>query len=424
MKLFKLIFLPLSLLLFPLISLAQDPMLFVYRPHWPLGSGNLHNVVSVSGEYNAGSDALTNSFLNSFFKGDYLDSITKSDQEARLLPSNRIGGYASYSMSYSWRMHPDTGKWEFTVAYRDRQSAYGKFSADAFRLAFEGNRPFKGTTANLDNTHLTYLHWQQLQFEAKYFSPDNRSDAAFGFSVINGQQLQEVSISKASLFTASDGSFVDASSSASYFQSDTTSSKFGSRNGTGSCFNFRFNAYFGDSTKRYYSQLSFMVQDLGFLRWNNSIIYNVDTSLHYTGVDVSDLIVNGGSPTDLPNSDSLIGTPQQGQVISFLPLGIRARYSVFSPGPFWGGIDARIWNYSDAIPQITLFGGWHSSDFKLNANAGASWGGYSRLQFPVQIGYDPCKHFAFILGSTNIAGYIVPKKTHGQGLYLNLSYAF
>jgi hypothetical protein len=424
MKHFPKLFLAFSFLLCIHLE-AQDPMVFVYRPHWAERSAGVHNAISFSGEYQAGSDGLTNSFINTFYKGGFIDSSTKAQQEAKLLPMNRLGVYAAYSMAYCWRMDPDSGKWEFMVAYRDRQSVYGKFSSDAFRLAFEGNRAFKGETATLDNTQLTQLHWQQIQFEAKFLSPDHKSDAAFGFSVLNGQQLQEVFVAKASVFTASDGSAIDVNTSAAYYQSDTASRALGSRNGSGSCFNFRFNAYFGDSTTHYKSQLSFMVQDLGFIRWNeHSLVYAVDTNAHYTGVDASDVIINGGSVTGIPNSDSLIGDPQNGQIISFLPLGIRLRYTVFSKASWSGGIDARAWSYSEALPQITLFGGWHTKDFRFNVNGGAAWGGYARLQVPVQIGFEPCKNFALIAGTTNLAGYIAPKKSHGQGLYMNLSFAF
>ncbi len=400
-------------------------MLYIYRPHWPHQATGLNNSISFSGEYTAGSDALTNSFINSFYKGGYIDAETKAKQTSKLLPSNRVGAYAGYAMAYCWRMDPDSGNWEFTVAYRDRQSLYGKFSSDAFRLAFEGNRAFKGETANLDDTKLAYMHWQQLQFEAKFYSPDNKSDAAFGFSVLNGQQLQEVMIHKASVFTASDGSFIDVNAKADWFQSDTASSRLGSQNGFGSCFNFRFNAYLGDSAARYKSQFSFMVQDLGFIRWNDkSRIYTVDTNMHYTGVDASNVLINNGDVTGVPNSDSLIGEPQNGQIITFLPLGIRMRYTVFTPGAWWGGIDARAWSYSEALPQLTLFAGWHSKDLSLNVSGGAAWGGYARLQFPVQIGWEPCKNLALLFGTTNLLGYIAPKKTHGQGLYMNLSIAF
>lgn len=400
-------------------------MLYIYRPQWPHASDGLHNSIAFSGEYNAGSDGLTNSFINNFYKGGFIDANTKAEQESKLLSSNRFGGYASYSMAYSWRMHPDSGRWEFTVAYRDRQSMYGKFTDDAFRLVFEGNRAFKGETATLNDTKLTYLHWQQMQFEAKFYAPDHKSDATFGFSILNGQQLQEMNIRRGSVFTASDGTSVDVDANAAWFQSDTASTKTGSRNGSGSCFNFRFNAYLGDSAARYKSQFSFMVQDLGFIRWNEkSMVYTVDTNLHYTGVDASSIIINDGNLTGLPDADSLIGEPQNGQIITFLPLGIRMRYTVFSPSSWWAGIDARAWSYSDAIPQVTLFGGWHNKDLSFNVSGGAGYGGYSRLQFPLQVGWEACKNFALIAGTTNIAGYIAPKKTHGQGLYLNLSFAF
>jgi hypothetical protein len=421
----------------PVALNAQDPMNYIYHPQWPGQSypfgactnatpGKvLHSCIAFSGEYAAGSDGLTNSFINNFYKGGFIDSGTIATQGSKLLPSNRLGGYAAYSLAYCWRMNPDSGKWSFGIAYRDRQTLYGKFSSDAFHLVFEGNRPFKGETADLSDTKLTYMHWQQLQFEAKFSAPDHKSDATIGFSVLNGQQLQEINIHKATIFTASDGTSIDADANADYYQSDTASSAFGSRNGSGSCFNFRFNAYLGDSASHYKSQFSFMVQDLGFIRWNgNSMVYAVDTNAHYTGVDASNVIINGGEVTGLPDSDSLIGQPSRAQIITFLPLGIRMRYILFTPGSWSGGIDARVWSYSEAQPQITLFGGWHAKNYCLNVNGGAAWGGYARLQFPVQVGWEPCKNFMLIAGTTNLLAYVAPAKTHGQGLYLNLSFAF
>lgn len=42
--------------------MAQDPILALYRPHWSQQTNGLHHSISFSGEYNAGSDAITNSF--------------------------------------------------------------------------------------------------------------------------------------------------------------------------------------------------------------------------------------------------------------------------------------------------------------------------------------------------------------------------
>ena len=401
---------------------AQDPMLFMYVPHQPNVNSGLHSAIAFSGEYTAGSDAITNSFMNSFYQGKFLDSTVIDDQQSKLLPSNRIGAYGSYAMAYSFRPNPDSGNWEFMVAYRDRQMLFGQFTDDAFGIAFKGNRAYKGETADLGNSHLTQIHWQQVQAEAKFLAPDGKSDATFGFSVINAEKLQEMNIHEATIFTASDGSAIDVHANADYFKSDTRKT---SRKGSGSCFNFRFNAYFGDTAKHYHSQFSFMVQDLGYIRWNeNSLIYSVDTNMHYTGVDASQVIVNGGEITGVPDSDSLIGDPKHGQIITFLPLGIRFRYTVFFPGNYWGGIDARAWSYNDAVPLVSIFGGWHSADHKLNIGAGAGVGGYARLQIPLQVSWRPCDNFGITAGTTNIAGYIAPRNSHGQGLYTNITFAF
>jgi uncharacterized protein YjbI with pentapeptide repeats len=404
---------------------AQDPMNFVYRPHWPGYYASTHHAIAFSGEYSAGCDGLSNAFLNALYSGMYINSTMKANEESRLLPSNRFGLYASYGMAYSWRNNPDSMKWEFTIAVRDRQSSHGIFTSDAFKLAFEGNRPFRGETADLSGSNLTYMHWQQVQFEGKYYTPDHQSEAAFGFSVLSGQQLQEVNIREGKMFTASNGTAIDLLADASYYSSDTAKNKMFSSNGTGTCFNFRFSTLLGDSAARFHHQLLFSVQDLGYIRWNKqSLIYNVDTSLHYTGVNASDVILNHSNFSGLPNSDSLIGTPDDGQVITFLPLGIRARYTLLTPYSWWAGVDLRIWSYADALPQITLFGGWHDAKNRLIATEGVSWGGYCGLQVPLQIGYNACDHFSVSVGTTNIAGFLVPGKTSGQGAFANMSFAF
>lgn len=415
----------LLIFLAPLLLRAQDPMNFSYRPLWPDHFSGLQHCIAFSGEYSAGSDAITNSFLNSLYQGGYLDSATKAEQESHLLASNRLGLYAGYSAAYSWRNKPDSLRWELSLALRDRQSLFGRFSDDAFLLVFEGNRHFLGQTADISGMKFTYLHWQQLQFEAKYYSPDRRSEAVIGFSLLNGQQMNQMNLNKGTLFTASDGTFIDASAESTYYSSDTAALKYMSRNGSGTCFNFRFSTTTGDSASKFRNQVLFSVQDLGYIRWNSrSLIYHTDTSLHYTGIDITEMILNDTTPAGIPDSDSLIGKPVNGQVITFLPVGLRLRYALLTPWPWWGGVDFRVWSYSESIPQVTLFGGWHSPDFRWTITGGAAWGGYARLQIPLQVSWKPCKNFSLTAGAMNIAGYILPAKTRGQGAFANLSFAF
>ncbi|HTL80742.1 MAG TPA: DUF5723 family protein [Bacteroidia bacterium] len=407
------------------LSYAQDPQVFAYKPVWPDPSAGLLHSFGISAEYSAASDGLSNAFLQHFYTGGFIDSSEKQREEAHLLPTNRFGAYSGLSVAYSWKNKADTIRWEFTLAYRDRQSIFGSFTNDAFKLAFEGNRPFLGSTADISGTKMTLLHWQQMQFEAKYFSADMRSEMVFGVSFLNGQQFQEANIRTGKLFTQSDGTMLDATVDASYYSSDTLTKGFGSRNGAGNCFNFRFSTILGDTAARFHSQLMFSVQDLGYIRWNpHSQIYSVDTSTQFRGVDASDIVLNPDNISGIPSSDSLIGEPKNGQVISFLPIGIRARYILLTPFQWWAGVEARIWSYTGASTQYTMFGGWRTKDFKWSFSGGASYGGFGVLQFPLQVSYSPCKNFAMSLGTLNAGGYIVPKKMHGEGMFTNLSFAF
>jgi hypothetical protein len=420
----KTIFL-LTILLCSMKIYAQDPMAGSFQPLWPVNDSSLHYSITFSGEYTAGSDAISNAFLNAFYTGEYLDSGMKAYEENRLLSSNRFGAYGAYGTTFAWRNNSDTLRWELAVSIRDRNAVYSTFSADAFRLVFEGNRPFIGMTANLDNTKMTYMHWQQLQFEAKYFSPDRRSKAAFGFSLLSGQQLQHMNIREGKIFTASDGTALDISTDATYYASDTGNTGSFSRNGSGTCFNFNFSTILSDSASKFEHHIYFSVQDLGYIRWNtNSLIYNVDTSVHFTGVDATEAFFNDSNLTGLPTSDSLIGQPVRGQVITFLPVGLHVNYILKSSFHWWAGISARFWSNTGALPQTTLFGGWSSKNEKINLVGGASWGGFARLQIPLQLFYSPCKNLAVRAGTTNALGYIIPKSSTGQGAYISVGLAF
>jgi Family of unknown function (DUF5723) len=404
---------------------AQDPSLFAYRPYWPNHASSTQHAISFSGEYMAGSDGISNSFLNHFYKGGHIDSAMKVAELNKMVNSNRLGLYAGYGAAYSWRNNPDSLKWELTLAVRNRQMMHGLYTADAFRLVFEGNRSFLGETANLSGTRFTYMNWMQFQFEGKYYSPDKKSQAVFGISALNGLQYAEMNLLDARIFTASNGTSIDATTKASFTRSDTSKQTGLRSNGGGVCFNFRFNTFIGDSTKKYKQQFFFSMQDLGYIRWKgNTQTYLVDTTIQYSGIDITDALLNPTELGALPSTDTIIGDPVIGDVIAFLPISIRVRYSFISPWKWHAGIDARLWSYADAIPHITLFGGWHTSNFKWNLMGGAAWGGYAQLQFPVQINWNPCKNFGVTVGSWNLAAYILPKHSRGQGAWMNLSFAF
>ncbi|HEU4716187.1 MAG TPA: DUF5723 family protein, partial [Bacteroidia bacterium] len=364
-------------------------------------------------------------FLNTFYRGGYISHDKIDAGKNHLLPKNHVGIYTGMSAAYTWRNKNDTVRWDFTVAFRDRQAIHGLFTDDAYRLVFDGNEPYAGTTLDLGGTHFTAIHWQQLQLEAKYFYPDGRSEIAFGFSLMNGTSMSEVSIDRGTLFTPTTGTSLDLGLTGSYYASDTASKKYFTNNGFGSCFNFRFSTFLGNPDGRYRHQLSFSVQDLGYMHWNSrSIVYTVDTTMHYTGADVSGAIINHEQVTGFPSADSIFGSKKVAQVITFLPIGIRARYVLLTPTPFWGGVEAKFWSNGDALPMVTIFAGWRNAKNNFNVVSGVSGGGYGKISVPLMLAWSPCRNFRIMAGCDNVAGEIAPKKTHAQGLFTNLSFAF
>jgi hypothetical protein len=403
---------------------AQDPASLAYASHWPSSDSTQHSI-AFSGEYFGGSDGMSNYFMNRFYRGGFIDSSMKANEVKNMYPTNRLGLYASYGVAYTWRNNPDSLKWEFTLALRDRQFMHGLYATDAFRLLFEGNRPFAGQTADMSGTNFVYMHWQQIQFETKYHTPDKRSQAVIGISYLSGQQYNEANVKTGKLYTASNGTAIQADLLAGYAVSDTSRSGMFSNTGNGISFNFNFKSIVGDSASKFRKEFMFAMQDLGYIRWSaNTMAYTVDTVWQYNGVNISNAILNPDSIASVPNADSIIGTPVKTDMITFLPISLRARYTITSPTSWMAGIDLRLWSYASAIPHVTLFGGWHTKNKKFELGGGIAYGGYSKLQIPIQVNWTPCKNFSAGIYCWNAPAYIIPKKTTGQGIWTNFTFAF
>ncbi len=105
-----------------------------------------------------------------------------------------------------------------------------RFTEDAFRLAFFGNKAYEGTTATLDGSAHERQRFQTVAFGIQ----DARTGSFLQLEVVNGQYLNASDLEEASLRTAAQGIELDARVNGTYWQNDTAgSAAFGRSNGWG-----------------------------------------------------------------------------------------------------------------------------------------------------------------------------------------------
>ena len=244
--------------------------------------------IEITGTGFINSNTINNDFISAIYNGRFIDSIMKLQASDKLLTSNRLGGAAKLGLTYSYHSLEGNHKPIFYFSFFDRTHLDMKFSDDLFYTLFYGNKMFSGNTSYLGNFSLNFLRYQQFAFGWDWKGDYSHGSYGFACSLLSGEQNIFIKAPTADLFTADDGTYMDFLLDMQVQQSDTSQKKFFSQNGSGLSTDFYYEMPY-EFWKRH-GRITFEVKDLGFIRWNsNSMQYNVDSSYHYDGIDVSDI---------------------------------------------------------------------------------------------------------------------------------------
>ncbi|HXC04685.1 MAG TPA: DUF5723 family protein [Bacteroidia bacterium] len=370
--------------------------------------------------YSAGSNAITNGFINSFYLGQFINNSQKQEVESRLHASNRLGGDADGGIYYmqkidSYHHHKINASW--FVAIKSRQHADFSFSKDLFKVCFEGNDGYRGQTADFSGFQMNVMQYQQFQagFMGKYFG--------FSLSVYNGSQYQMLQAKTAQLYTSPMGDYLDFNANYAMTVSNPSNSQPFANNGLGTGLDLYARVPICVETK-HAGQLYFEVSDLGFIRWNkktdhygNDTLYHfdgiainnafqvADSSIHYSAKSILNAKVNSQSAytAPLPASFHVCYIPD-GETYQIVP-GIRYR------------VDA---NY---IPYEYVQVRYHIRKY-LTLNAELGYGGYAGFQTGLSVQTILGRGFQLKAGTSNFLGYAFPAFTCGQGAFVSISKVF
>jgi len=383
--------------------------------------------VELSGEGFFTSNTITNDFILTFYKGGFIDNVLKESSTERIRTSNLFGGASKLGVTYSISRIPsafeNNRERTFSFSFFDRQHLDIKFSDDLYYTLFYGNKMFEGDTARLGNFNMNLLRYQQFRFGWSWKGDAVHGSYGVAFSLLSGEQNISVNVPKANLFTANDGTYLDFALAMNVQQTDTSNKNFFSQNGMGLSTDFYYEMPYTFLKKP--GRITFEVWDLGFIRWNsNSMHYAVDSSYHYDGVNVNDILNIDNTSGSHFNLDSVIDKNtkfRKEQYTTEIPctfdIHTKSSYGkqiAFEKGiTFWFNTSAKPYYYAKLH---FIFGKKKSSDVAYIFG----YGGYGRFNSGLQATIDFAKSYSIQLIDNYLFSSITSNFNYGQGLYLKI----
>ncbi len=207
------------------------------------------------------SNAVSNNFIKSFYRGKFLDDDLKKEVSDALVFENRLGGDLKTGFTYNFHSLEGSGKPTFSFSYFDREHLSLSFSEDLFKTIFYGNKMFEGDTAKLWNFRANYLHYEQFRFGWKWNGDATHGSYGIAFSLLSGDQNLYLDGSSGGLYTAPGGSYLTLPLRMDVFQTDTAKRNYFSQNGMGFSTDLFYEMPF--TFFKHASKITFAINDLG-----------------------------------------------------------------------------------------------------------------------------------------------------------------
>lgn len=411
----------LPLLITAVNAQGQDTTHMATKPAW---SGSEHRfTVEAEGAYD--SNVLYNDLVLGIYRGGFISRDVRQHSMDAITDNGR-GGYESGGrISYAWGDslfgHAD---WQPMISASYRMAEGLRFTKDEYHLTFFGNSDLVDQTA-----HLGPSRHEQVTYSTIGFGVQNkRSGTWLELALVSGQALNAVDIRTGDLYTAPDGRYLELQLDGDYWASDTSGQAFGRSNGLGAAVNFQWNknicvlgapAVFGIG-----------VRDLGVIAWNsNSVRIQSDTTIHFEGLVVNDILDVGNLNLDRATLQDSLGLGfKSGTFWRALPARFAANLRFGRP---LGREDlGRLYTYELTVEQHYLPGYVPYARLDRNfslcsalcAGVGVSYGGFGGLR--AAVGLDAqCGPLRINLQTYNLIG-LVSDQAMGRSVQLGIEAAW
>lgn len=416
----KKIFSPLFILI-TVNSIASD---WIVKP-----DSSFKHSIGIVTDYYFASNSITNRFALSYYLGEFIDDSKKNSVSKNLSLLNRFGLGLNNEIKYI--RHNKTifnlPNSFFSISLSNHYHINSSFKKDLFELYFRGNKSYAGKKADLGEFIYNQIVYQKLNFIFGHNFNVNENNFGYsaGLSLNKGQKFNKISTSRASLFTETNGEYLDLNANLEIHQSDSLKNKIKDWNGTGCSIDF---AFYWKNKKN--NILKVTAANFGFIKWNNNSAHVfADTSFRFEGIDVSYLFLLTDSVKETVSLDSSLAEPY---------LSVREKKNYNTPLPALLSISylyvlkPQKLNLEFEINYL-FFAGYKLREslaltYYINninrLSLKTSFGGYTGFQTGLSYSTQFLKNWVFSIQSDYLTGLINPDKGKAQGAFVSLTSYF
>ena len=409
--------------------------------------------MGILAEYDVNSTAFTNELYYKALNGSFIETETKDRVNKRLSEFNKAGLDLNYGMFFSQRIDSLFGKerkgFHYFIKIANREHANMVFTEDLFKVAMYGNAQFAGDTAKMGSSEFNLLRYQQIEVGI-INSFKGSGKYGIGLSFIKGEQFYNSLISRANLYTSQSGDHVDLDLKYSITQSDTSYHGYDAMHGWGMSvdlfYQMSYNIFQSVSVDEdpshpsassgsgsgqenetdWTGYLRIEVSDLGFIRWNDKTVQEkIDTMYQFDGLEIQNILQLSDSIFD-PIVDSLkqIYQPKYSQKAYTTVLPTLFHLSVYQENSsgFYISLGTVFRIFANYSPFIYLKAG-HTLKEKFRLGGSLEFGGYGKINLGFQAQAD-VGGFKIGLGTHSLDGFIFPKRTGRNSVYLSVAKRF
>ena len=380
--------------------------------------------ISINGEYELGSNGIYNSLLNKFIYGGYIDKKTKDASDNSMKNLNVMGANMNYDISLFFGRK---SKYSYLIGFKDQRIFNASYTKDFYELVFYGNKPYLDETKNLSGSNINSLRFQELKLGFIWHKIDTTAKVGVSISLLKGQQLFYVKAKEgSSLHTNADGTELIFNSDFTMALSDTTIKKNPfAYTGLGASADIFFETpYKGKLGKG--SVLTVNANNIGFLHWfDNSVQYSSDSTFKFDGYHIDNLLDLKDSTLAAINRDSIIRGTTNAHKESFnvnIPTNLLIINKIQFTNKFALGVGFRYLFNSNFKPYFFTDAEYQFTS-KFTGSLHVAYGGYTKLNVGLAFSYNS-KNWYLKLGSNSLQGYISPKNTYGQGMFVSIAKKF
>ena len=359
---------------------------------------------------------IKNSLTRYFIRGGEIPEDVRQSSFDNHSSRNRVGAVVQPEFTYiNYNVKPfKSKKWGIQVKAGMNVVASGRYTKGLFGLAFLGNDQFLGTTVDLSNSNFSLYGGHKLGFGII----DAKTKSSVTLSIHGITSYSNGHLDSANFYQSADG--YDALINLSGSFETTSRSTFYKGLGVGVDADIILPIEMAGKT----SFLQFQIQNLGigFLT-DDRITYSMDTSIHYSGFQISDLI--GDNALLKEDKDVLDAIGLHRDTVASKPIALPFSVQVGKIvdehktqllQAFFG---ARAIYQKGAIPLIYAGMQIRATDYLRFGMSGA-YGGFAKFRIGI---YCNAVFPKFNLGisTTNLIG-LVSKSGLGQAYSLHLNY--